>query len=69
MTLMSVHSAHLSVLDSPIVERVAVHRDLGSAEHGRLVHVVPGEQVLGGALVALERELLGPVGAGLENKE
>ena len=45
----AVEVVHVAVLPGP-VHRVLVHGDLGPVEDGRLVHVVPGVQVLHGAL-------------------
>mmetsp|Transcript_12900 Transcript_12900/g.28659 ORF Transcript_12900/g.28659 Transcript_12900/m.28659 type:complete len:212 (+) Transcript_12900:1426-2061(+) len=42
------------------VNRVFGHGHLRSVEHGRLVHVVPGEQVQRAAQVLVQAELLGP---------
>mmetsp|Transcript_22353 Transcript_22353/g.69850 ORF Transcript_22353/g.69850 Transcript_22353/m.69850 type:complete len:731 (-) Transcript_22353:901-3093(-) len=59
----AVHVVHVAVLDrAPGMEAVLLHSHLRPVEDGGLVHVVPHVQVLGGARVRVELELVSPVG-------
>ena len=42
----AVDVVEFAVLHVPHVQLILRHRHLGAVEHGRLVHVVPGEHIL-----------------------
>ena len=51
---------HFAMLDAAVMNQVFLHRNFGTVEHGRLVHIVPNVQVFRRSFVGVQRKLARP---------